>query len=58
MLTMSASLQNVLSDSAIPNKAPSHGTGGYYAEWNKSIGEGQTLYGLIYLGNIKNSERE
>ena len=24
---------------------------------NKSIGEGQTLYGLIYLGNIKNSER-
>ena len=33
------------------------GTGGYYAEWNKSIG-GQTLYGLIRLGSIKNSERE
>ena len=29
------------------------GTGGYYAEWNKSIGEGKTLYGLIHLGNIK-----
>ena len=29
-----------------------------YAEWNKSIGEGQTLYGLIHLGNINNSERE
>ena len=29
------------------------GTGGYYAEWNKSTGEGQTLYGLIHLGNIK-----
>ena len=25
---------------------------------SKSIGEGQTLYGLIHLGNIKNSERE
>ena len=25
---------------------------------NKSIGEGQTLYGLIHLGNIKNSERK
>ena len=24
----------------------------------KSIGEGQTLCGLIHLGNIKNSERE
>ena len=34
------------------------GTGGYYAEWNKSIGEGQTLYVLIHLGNIYNSERE
>ena len=34
------------------------GTGGYYAEWNKSIREGQTLYGLIHLGNINNSERE
>ena len=33
-------------------------TGGYYAEWSKSIGEGQTLYGLIHLGNIKNSDRE
>ena len=22
------------------------------------LGEGQTLYGLIHLGNIKNSERE
>ena len=27
-------------------------------EPNKSIGEGQTLYGLIHLGNIKNSGRE
>ena len=34
------------------------GTGGDYAEWSKSIGEGQSLYGLIHLGNIKNSERE
>ena len=34
------------------------GTGGCYVEWNKSIREGQTLYGLIHLGNIKNSERE
>ena len=34
------------------------GTGGYYAEWSKSIGEGQTLYGLIHLGNIKNSEKD
>ena len=25
---------------------------------DKSIGEGQTLYGLIHLGNIKNNERE
>ena len=33
------------------------GTGGYYAEWNKWIGEGQT-YGLIHLGNLNNSERE
>ena len=28
------------------------GTGGYYAEWNKSIG-GQALYDLIHLGKIK-----
>ena len=34
------------------------GSGGYYAEWNKSIGEGHISYGLIHLGNIKNSERE
>ena len=34
------------------------GTGGYYAECSKSIREGQTLYGLIHLGNMKNSERE
>ena len=35
------------------------GTGGYYAEWNKSVGEGQTLYAhYIHLGNIKNSERQ
>ena len=33
-------------------------TGGSYAEWSKSIGEGQTLYVLIHLGNINNSERE
>ena len=32
------------------------GTRGYYAEWNKSVGEGQTLYGFIHLGNINNSE--
>ena len=31
------------------------GPGGYFAEWSKSIGEGQT-YGLIHLGNIKISE--
>ena len=34
------------------------GAGGYYAEGNKSIRKGQTLYGLILLGNIKNSEIE
>ena len=34
------------------------GIGGYYAEWNKSIGEGQTLYGLIHLENINISEKE
>ena len=34
------------------------GTGGYNTEWNKSIGEGQILYSLIHLGNIKISERE
>ena len=34
------------------------GTGGYYAEGSKSIGEGQTVYVLIHLGNINNSERE
>ena len=34
------------------------GTGGYYAERNKSIRERQALYGLIPLGNINNSERE
>ena len=28
------------------------------SEVSQSIGEGQTLYGLIHLGNIKNSERE
>ena len=28
------------------------------AEWSKSIGEGQTFYGFIHLGNIKNSVRE
>ena len=33
------------------------GTGGYYAERSKSIGEGQT-YSLIHSGNIKNSERD
>ena len=33
-------------------------TGGYYTEWNKSIGEGQTLYCFIHSGNIKNSERD
>ena len=34
------------------------GTAGYYAECSKSVGEGQTLYVLIHLGNINNSERE
>ena len=34
------------------------GTGGYYAEQNKSIWEEQTLYVLIHLGNIRNGERE
>ena len=34
------------------------GTGGYYAEWSKSVGEGQTVYVLIPLENIKNTERE
>ena len=34
------------------------GTGGYYAEWSKSVREWQTLYVLIHLGNINNSERE
>ena len=34
------------------------GTGGYYADRSKSVGEGQTLYVLIHLGNINNSERE
>ena len=34
------------------------GTGGYYAECNKSIREEETLYGLIHLGNVKNSEKE
>ena len=33
-------------------------TGGYYAECSKSIEEGQTVYVLIHLGNINNSERE
>ena len=33
------------------------GTGGYYAERSKSIGEGQTNV-LIQLVNINNSERE
>ena len=32
------------------------GTGEYYAEWSKSVGEGQTLNGFIHMGNIKNSE--
>ena len=32
---------------------------GYKGNWkSKSIGEGQTLYGFIYSGNIKNSERD
>ena len=34
------------------------GTGGYYAEWSKSIGEGQSSYGFSHRGNIKNSERD
>ena len=28
------------------------------AEWSKSVGEGQTLYVLIHLENINNSESE
>ena len=34
------------------------GKGRYYAQWSKSIGEGQASYGLIHLRNIKNSERD
>ena len=30
----------------------------YYAERNKSIGEGQSLYGFTHMGNIRNSERD
>ena len=33
-----------------------NGTGGYYAEWSKSIGEGQSSYGFIHIGNIRNRE--
>ena len=35
-----------------------NGTGEYYAEWSKSIREGQSLYGFTHMGNIKNSERD
>ena len=31
------------------------GTGGYHAEWSKSI-RGQSSYGFTHTGNIKNSE--
>ena len=31
-----------------------NGLGGYYAEWNKSDWERQILYGIIYMGNLKN----
>ena len=34
------------------------GTGGYYAEWNKSIRERQLSYGFTYMWNIRNSQRE
>ena len=34
------------------------GTGWYYAEWSKSVGERQTLYGFTHMENIKNSERD
>ena len=34
------------------------GTGGYYAEWSKSVGEGQTVYGFTHTENIKNSEKD
>ena len=33
-------------------------TGGYYAEWRKSIGGGQPLYGFTHMGNIRNNERD
>ena len=32
-------------------------TGGYYAERNKSVGEGQSSYGFTHMWNIRNSER-
>ena len=35
-----------------------NGTGEYYAEWSKSIREGQSLYGFTHTGSIKNSERD
>ena len=30
------------------------GLGGYYAKWNKSDGEGQMLYDITYMWNLKN----
>ena len=34
------------------------GTGVYYAEWNKSIGEGQLSYSFTHVWNIKNNEKD
>ena len=34
------------------------GPRGYYAEWNKSIGKGQSSYGFTHMWNIINSERD
>ena len=34
------------------------GSRSYYAKWNKSHREGQILYGLIYMGNLKNRTNE
>ena len=34
------------------------GTGGHYAEQNKSIRERQLSYGFTHMWNIRNSERD
>ena len=34
------------------------GTGGYYAEWNKSVRERQSSYGFTHTWIIRNSVRD